>query len=79
MTKSISAPVTKGRYDSPQTPVGPVRTHFEITRAAGPQKTSERTGQSYQDVVSLVPAKYAAGVLLHVEGDNSSQDFALTD
>jgi len=76
--KAVSVPVTNGRYDSPNTPTGKVKVSFEITREVGPTKTSERTGQPYRDIENLVPAKYASGLPLEVTGDNSNQDFDLS-
>jgi hypothetical protein len=77
--ETVSVPVTGGQYDSPQTPVGAVKVFFEINRPAGPMKTSERTGQPYQDIASLVPAKYATGLPLEVTGDDSNRNFELSN
>lgn len=75
---SVTVPVANGRYDSPKTPTGAVTAFFEIN-VPGPTKKSQHTGQDYHDVKSLVPAKYATGVPLHVEGDEPNRDFQLTD
>jgi hypothetical protein len=77
--EAVSVPVTQGRYDSPNTPQGPVKVYFEINRPSGPMKKSERTGQPYQDILSLVPAKYATGLAIQVQGDDPKKDFQLTD
>lgn len=77
--KSVSVPVKAGHYDSPRTPAGEVTVLFEITRAVGPEKKSERTGLTYRDTENLLPAKYATGVPLEVTSDNANQDFHLTD
>jgi hypothetical protein len=78
-TKAVSAPVTGGRYDLPNAPMGLVMVHFEVTREVGPEKTSERTGQVYRDVVSLVPARLVTGLPVQVVGDDTSLDFDLSD
>jgi hypothetical protein len=75
---SVTVPIANGRYDSPKTPTGAVTAFFEIN-VPGPTKKSQHTGQDYHDVKSLVPAKYATGVPLHVEGDEPNRDFQLTD
>jgi hypothetical protein len=77
--ESVSVPVVNSRYDSPSTPQGAVKAFFEINRPVGAPKKSERTGQMYQNVKSLVPAKYATGLPLEVKGDDSNRDFQLTD
>jgi hypothetical protein len=77
--KSVSVPVTKGRYDSPNTPIGSLKVYFEISQSMGPSKTSQRTGQPYRDVVNLVPPNYSTGISLQVDGDNPNQNFSLSD
>ena len=76
--RSASVPIAAGRYDSPETPVGPCRAFFEIT-TTGPEKISDRTGQPYRDVISHVPAGVAEGIPLEVTGDKPDQNFDLTD
>ncbi|MGI9177575.1 MAG: hypothetical protein ACR2IT_06935 [Pirellulales bacterium] len=76
--KSVSAAVTGGNYASPATPRGSVTVFFEITKPLGPPRKSDRTGQMYQETQSLVPARYAAGVPLTIEGP-MTQDFDLVD
>ena len=78
-SKSVSVPVTGGRYDSPETPVGNVKVSFDISRPVGPEKKSERTGQMYRDIAGMVPAQYATGMQLEIKADNPKQDFHLTD
>jgi hypothetical protein len=75
--QSVSAPITDGRYDSPNTPQGTVVVKFYISRRVGPIKTSERTGEKYQDTANLVPPDRAAGMSLEVSEDNLKQDFDL--
>lgn len=75
---TVSVPINIGdsSYDSPDTPRGPVKAYFSIIRK-GPAKMSQRTGQQYHDIINLVPNKYATGVDVEVEEDNSNQDFNL--
>jgi hypothetical protein len=75
--ESVSVPIKNGRYDSPKTPEGSVSVKFYISRPVGPVKTSERTGQEYQDIANLVPPEHAAGMAIEVSGDNMNQDFQL--
>jgi hypothetical protein len=75
--ESVSVPITNGRFDSPRTPQGSVLVNFYISRRVGPIKTSERTGEKYQDIANLVPPEHAAGMSLEVSGDNLNQDFEL--
>ena len=77
--KSVSVEVIDGHYDSPHTPQGPVLVSFAISRAVGPEKKSDRTGQLYHDIENMVPARYSTGIKLEVEGDNPNQDFHLTE
>lgn len=74
---SVSVPIVGGRYDSPCTPRGDATVFFEINQPVGPERTSDRTGLTYRDVVTLVPARYATGVPIRVEADDSSRDFDL--
>jgi hypothetical protein len=74
---SVTAPIAGSRYDCPNVPFGEVTVHFDITRAVGPMKRSERTGAAYQDVVNLVPSGRATGIPLQVTGDNANQNFKL--
>jgi hypothetical protein len=76
---SVSVPVKDGRYDSPQTPAGPLKVSFDISHPVGPERKSERTGLTYRDIESLVPAKYATGIQLDVQTDQSNQDFHLSE
>ena len=75
--KSVSAPITNGRYDSPQAPQGSVSVRFYISQRVGPVRISQRTGKEYQDVANLVPPQHAAGMTIQVSGDNLNQDFNL--
>jgi hypothetical protein len=75
---AVSVPIVGGRYDSPRTPRGEVTVFFEINQPTGPERTSERTGRTYRDIATLVPAKYATGMPLTVESDDPSRNFDLT-
>lgn len=74
----VSAAITSGSYASAQTPQGPLTVFFEITKPLGPPRKSDRTGQMVQETVSLVPARYATGVPLTIEGP-MTHNFDLTD
>jgi hypothetical protein len=76
--REVFAQLTNGRYDSPQTPKGPVKVYFSISQPTGRTIKSERTGQEVPELANAVPEKYAAGVDLDVTGDNSDQNFDLT-
>jgi hypothetical protein len=76
---AVSVPIAKGRYDSSNIPKGAIKVFFEITRPLGPMKKSDHTGQPYQEIASLVPAKYATGIPLEVTGDDPNRDFQLTN
>jgi hypothetical protein len=74
---SASAPIVDGQYNSPLTPTGAVKVFFNITKPSGRTFKSSRTGETVNEVQSLVPASQAAGLDLKVETDNSSQNFDL--
>lgn len=76
-SRSTTAPIIDGRYDSPHTPVGDVTVFFEISHPVGPERTSDRTGLAYRDVATLVPARYETGVPLNVAGDDAHRNFDL--
>jgi len=75
---SASAAVTSGSYACPQTPQGQVTAFFEITKPLGPPRKSDRTGELYQETQSLVPARYASGLPVTIEGP-TTKDFDLVD
>ncbi|HEX6963434.1 MAG TPA: hypothetical protein VF175_16320 [Lacipirellula sp.] len=75
--ETVTAPIVNSRYDCPNAPLGSVTAYFEISRAVGPMKRSERTGAEYQEVVSLIPADRTTGIQLEVTGDKADQDFDL--
>jgi hypothetical protein len=73
--RSVSVPIKEGRYESPRTPQGQVFVSFRINRT-GPEKMSERTGELYRDIISLLPRNQTGESVL-VEEDNSDLDFDL--
>jgi hypothetical protein len=75
---AASAAIVGGRYDCPRTPQGQVSAVFEITKPLGPPRRSDRTGEVYQETQSLVPARYASGLPLTIEGP-MTKDFDLVD
>lgn len=74
-----SAAITNGSYESPETPRGPVKVFFTIEAPTGKTIQSDRSPEPYEETVSIVPEKYATGIDLEVTGDNSAQNFDLTD
>lgn len=77
-SKPMSAPIKDGHYDAPEAPSGPVTVSFDITRPNGPPRKSDRTGQMYQDILSLVPSRYVSGIPLTIDGP-TTKDFDLVD
>jgi hypothetical protein len=75
---AVSASITRGRYECPHAPQGQVTAFFEITRPAGPPRKSDRTGELYQETQSPVPARYASGLPLTLDGP-TTRDFDLVD
>lgn len=75
--ESVSVPIVGGRYDSPKTPEAKVTVKFYISQPVGPEKISERTGEKYQDIANLVPPEHEGGMVIEVQGDNTSQNFDL--
>ena len=74
--RSTSALISKGKYDAPDVPTGPVTVYISIQQPTGRQVT-ENVSRPYDEFRSLVPAKYEGGVPLKVEGDNDEQNFDL--
>jgi hypothetical protein len=75
--ESVTVPIVDSRYVSPTTPRGAVAVKFYISRANGPEKISERTGQTYQDISNLVPPEHASGMVLEIGKESVQQDFQL--
>jgi len=75
---TVSASITGGRYDCPTAPRGPVTVFFEVTTPLGPPRKSDRTGEIVQETQSVVPARYATGVPMVIEGP-MTKDFDLID
>lgn len=76
-SESVSVPIVNGRYDSPQTPRGDVTVFFEINHPVGPERKSDRTGLMVRDIATLVPARYATGIGIRVDGDETERHFDL--
>jgi hypothetical protein len=76
--KAVSALITGGKYDCPTAPRGAVTVFFEVTKPLGPPRKSDRTGELFQETQSLVPARYATGVPLTIDGP-TTKDFDLID
>lgn len=74
---AVKVKIVDGKYDSPETPQGKVVVTFHISKPVGPVKTSPRTGKEFQNIVNIVPPKYAVGIPLEVNGDNLEQNFDL--
>jgi hypothetical protein len=74
--KTVSVKIEGGKYDSPETPKGPVKVVFNIQQPYGPEYTTDR-GVKARDIKSIVPEKSQAGVSIDVTGDNANQDFDL--
>lgn len=73
----VSVPVANGRYDSPATPMGPVRVSFSLEKPTGKFIQSERTTQPNEEKVNIVPEKYGMGIEMEIKEDNLQQDFDL--
>lgn len=73
---SVTVPVVAGQYDSPETPQGNLRAFIALSRK-GKKRKSARTGEHYQEIVNILPPKYATGIQLEVNGDDTSRNFDL--
>ena len=74
--KSVTVSIEGGKYDSPDTPQGPVKAMFNIQVPDGPEYTTDR-GVKVRNIKNIVPEKSQAGVSIDGTGDNPSQNFDL--
>jgi len=75
--KPASAPIEGGQYNCANAPTGKVKVRFEITKPTGPMKKSERTGEDYQEMITIVPAAKMGGIDATIDGDKSDLNFDL--
>ncbi|HEY4232129.1 MAG TPA: hypothetical protein VGM76_01765 [Lacipirellulaceae bacterium] len=73
---TAGAQIVGGKYDSPKSPMGPVKVFISIQQPTG-KMTREGSGNPYPEYKSLTSAEYGSGINLNVAGDNQSQDFDL--
>jgi len=74
--KAVTVKIEGGKYDSPDTPLGPVKAVFNIQQPSGPERTNDR-GVKVRDIKNIVPEKSQAGVSIEVTGDKEDQNFDL--
>lgn len=74
--KGVSVEIHDGKYDSPHTPIGPLKVTFNILQPSGPEYTTDR-GVKTRDMKNILPQKAIAGVDIEVSGDNAQQNFDL--
>lgn len=72
---AAGAQIVDGRYTADQVPLGQVRVIIRATKKTGRMVTDY--SEPYEEEVSIVPSRYAAGEVIEVSG-NMSRDFALT-
>jgi hypothetical protein len=68
--RAAAAKIVNGRFDSPQTPRGPVKAFISLSQPTGRMLDNAR-GQPSPEYKSLVPPQYASGVELEITGDKS--------
>ena len=75
---SATAEIVGGRYRVEGVPQGKVRVHFHAVKETGRTVTMMMSDRPEREIVSVIPAKYHAGLEIEVGVDKVDRDFALS-
>lgn len=76
--KAVTAAITNGEYDSPQTPRGPVLAIMSLSIPTGKMVRSERMGTDVPEIKSVaLVQEQMGGIAIDVTGDETTHDFML--
>lgn len=75
--KAVTVQIVGSEYDSPATPRGAVKAYIEISAPTGKKIKSERTGEVYDELASILPPNAQRGIDINVSEDNLAHDFSL--
>jgi len=73
---TAGAPLEDGRYDSPQTPLGPLRAYITVQQPTGRTIDNAR-GAPAPEYKNIVSDQYGAGIEVEVAGDRDDLNFDL--
>ena len=77
--KAVTAAITNGEYDSPNTPRGPVLAIMSISIPTGKMIKSERMGTDVPEIKTVTLSQgQMGGIAMEVTGDEATHDFELT-
>jgi len=74
--KTVSSPLTAGKYDLPETPLGDLRVFITVQQPTGRTIDNGR-GVPAQEFKNIVSDQYGMGIDVKVDGDNENLDFDL--
>lgn len=74
--RTVSVPIASGRYDSPETPRGPVRVLIVVQRPTGKTLDNGR-GEPAEELANILAPEHASGVDVQIDGNKNDLDFAL--
>ena len=76
---AVTAQINNGRYKADDVPAGAVRVSFNCTRETGRMITDQESGETFPEVVHLVPPRFVSqGVEISVAEEKDEHDFRLT-
>ena len=75
-TTAVSASIADGHYDARSVPLGKLRVQIIATQETG--RMISGSSEPVPEVLSIIPPKYAQGILIEVTEDNPKQDFSLS-
>jgi hypothetical protein len=72
-----AATIADGKYKADAVPMGRVLVRFSAQKSTG-RKIRIPGSDSYEELIDVIPAKYALGISLVVSEENLNQNFELT-
>jgi len=75
---TVGAPLEDGKYDSPKTPLGPLRAYITVQQPTGRTIDNAR-GAPAPEYKNIVSDQYGAGIEVEVAGDQDDLNFDLKE
>jgi len=75
---TVGAPLEDGKYDSPKTPLGPLRAYITVQQPTGRTIDNAR-GAPAPEYKNIVSDQYGVGIEVEVTGDQDDLNFDLKE
>jgi hypothetical protein len=74
--RTVGAPILEGKFDSPETPLGPLKAFIAIQQPTGRTIDNSR-GTPAPEYENIISDEYSSGIDIEVVGDKDDQNFDL--